>query len=140
MTNGVFVTDDSNLRGGKLDEADLEILRSVQTGAGIPITSAGQLHELALAADRKMRCLQDLCRSMTRAQADFIYKLRVTEGYSWRAVARNCYENKLFTRWPKSDWWPPSNQIMGIALCQAAAGVYNKEPGDRPRHWYLVDM
>ncbi|MBU0846725.1 hypothetical protein KKH23_06000 [Patescibacteria group bacterium] len=63
---------------------------------------------------------------MTLGQAKAVRVLRVDKGYSWRAVAEACYE----LGWGK--WSPPSNQIMGMALCERAAQLlgedYEKEP------------
>lgn len=61
---------------------------------------------------------------MTKERAEFIRKLRVDEDYTWREVAWACNE-----AWD-GDW--DSNQIMGMALCEEAAKLfdenYRKEP------------
>jgi len=67
---------------------------------------------------------------MTKEQAEFVRKLRVDERYSWRAVARRCYGNHRFRDWSK--WDPPSNQIMGMALCERAAVMYGEDYEKEP--------
>ncbi|MBW2649234.1 MAG: hypothetical protein JRC53_05390 [Deltaproteobacteria bacterium] len=63
---------------------------------------------------------------MTKEQAEVVRKLRVEEGYSWRAIAHACYD----LGW--GHWSPPSNQIVGMAICERAAQFfgedYKKEP------------
>ncbi len=54
-------------------------------------------------------------------QARIIWVLRVEEKCSWRAIAEVCYN----LGWAK--WSPPSNQIMGMALCQRAAQLLGED-------------
>lgn len=124
----VFVTNDKAVhQGGTLSSADKEILESVKTGEGmIIIDSAEQLQEMAKAAAARFEEFKELCSPMELWQARVIQVLRCEEGCSWRAVAERCYK----LGWGK--WFPPSNQIMGMALCQRAAQLlgedYEKEP------------
>ena len=124
----VFVTEDKAMhQGAILSSADKEILESVKTGEGmITIESVEQLKEMAKAASERFDEFKELCSPMTLGQAKAVRVLRVDKGYSWRAVAEACYE----LGWGK--WSPPSNQIMGMALCERAAQLlgedYEKEP------------
>jgi len=124
----VFVTEDKAMhQGAILSSADKEILESVQTGEGmITIESVEQFQEMAKAASERFDEFKELCSPMTLEQAKVVRMLRVDKGYSWRAVAEACYE----LGWGK--WSPPSNQIMGMALCERAARLlgeaYEKEP------------
>ncbi len=124
----VFVTDDKAVyQGGILSSADKEILESVKTGEGIIIIeSAEQLQEMAKAGAARFEEFKKLCSSMELWQAKVIQVLRCEEGCSWRAIAERCYK----LGWGK--WYPPSNQIMGMALCRRAAQLldedYRKEP------------
>ena len=124
----VFVTDDKAIRKGvRISKADAEILQSVQSGEGlITIKSVEELQEMAKAAAERFDEFKELCSPMTLVQAKAVRKLRVEEGCSWRAVAEICYK----LGWGK--WSPPSNQIMGMALCWRAAQLlgedYEKEP------------
>jgi len=128
----VFITEDKGIRKtGEVDPTDMEIIKSAKTGEGIiQIKSKEQLMALAKAASDTFDYFREQARKMTKEQAEFIRRLRVDEGYSWRAVARRCYGNHRFRDWPK--WGPPSNQIMGMALCERAAEFfgedYRKEP------------
>jgi hypothetical protein len=118
----VFVTDDKGLRQPKvLSQTDMEIMKEVQGGGGIPIKSLDELKELARAAGERFDEFEKLCDGMTLEQAEVVRKLRVEKGYSWRAVAQACYD------WGWGEWYPPSNQIMGMALCERAAEFFNED-------------
>jgi len=124
----VFVTEDKALReGGKLGKGDKEIVESIKAGEGlITIESIEQFQEMAKAAAERLEEFKELCSPMELWQARIVRILRVEENCSWRAVAESCYK----LGWGK--WSPPSNQIMGMALCQRAAQLlgedYEKEP------------
>jgi hypothetical protein len=57
----------------------------------------------------------------TPARAAEVRRLRVDDGCSWRAVAHECFDS-----W-QGTWSPPSNQLMGMALCEVAARVHDEE-------------
>ncbi|MBA7506585.1 hypothetical protein ES706_05277 [subsurface metagenome] len=124
----IFVTDDKAIhQGAILSSTDKEILESVKTGEGmITIESVEQLQDMAKQAAERLEEFKELCSPMTLAQAQAVRKFRVEYGFSWRAIAEACYK----LGWGK--WLPPSNQIMGMALCERAAGFfsedYDKEP------------
>jgi len=122
-----FVCDDRRILGGRIDPIDQEILESVKTGEGlITIKSVEELEELARAAFEKFDAFYLYAKGqMNHEQAQFVRKLRAGEGYSWRAVARRCHGNHRFGRWRK--WDPPSNQIVGMALCQRAAEMFGED-------------
>jgi len=129
----IFVTNDQQIhRKGKLDPTDMEILKSVKTGGGtITIKSVEELKALAKAASDKFDAYSlYVMEHMTKEQAEFVRRLRVDEGYSWRAVARRCYGNHRFRGWGR--WDPPSNQIMGMALCERAALMYGEDYEKEP--------
>jgi len=116
----------------KLASADRSIIESAATGEGlIEITSVEQLMELAQMAGERFKGFQAMVLAlMEKEHAEFVRKLRVDEGYSWRAVADTCY-----IEWGGDafeEWDPPSNQLMGMALCEHAAEFfdehYMKEP------------
>ena len=124
----VFVTDDKAIhQGAILSSADKEILESVKTGEGmITIESVEQLQEIAKAAAERFEEFREFCSPMELWQARIVRVLRVEVKCSWRAIAEACYK----LGWGK--WSPPSNQIMGMALCRRAAQLlgedYEKEP------------
>ncbi|MBA7553571.1 hypothetical protein ES705_46164 [subsurface metagenome] len=124
----VFVTEDKAMhQGAILSSADKEILESVKTGEGmITIESVEQLQEMAKAASERFDEFKELCSPMTLEQAKVVRRLRVDKGYSWRAVAEACYE----LGWGK--WSPPSNQIMGMALCERAAQLLGENYEEIP--------
>ena len=124
----VFVTEDKAMhQGATLSSADKEILESVKTGEGlVTIESIEQLRDMAKAASERFEEFKELCSPMELWQARIIRILRVEKGCSWRAIAEVCHN----LGWGK--WSPPSNQIMGMALCERAAQLlgedYEKEP------------
>ena len=123
-----FVTNDQTIhRKGKLDPTDMEILKSAKTGEGlITIKSMEEIEELGKAACEKFDAYRTfVSQHMTKEQAEFVRKLRVDESYSWRAVARRCYGNRRFLGWLK--WDPPSNQLMGMSLCERAAEIHGED-------------
>jgi len=127
----IFVTDDKRVReSGKMDESDRQILEEAKTGKGIPIINKEQFMALAKALSDTFKYYQKQCKErMTKEQAEFIRRLRVEEGFSWRSVARACH-TQSWKEWEK--WEPPSSQPMGMALCERAAKFfkedYMKEP------------
>lgn len=76
---------------------------------------------LARAAERvHADCLRLAKRLMTKERARAIRRLRKKLVYSWRAIASATYDEWGMRGTPDA-WAPPSNQIMGMALCEAAA-------------------
>ncbi len=103
----------------------------MQTGDGlIEIKSVEQFKALAQAASDRFEGLGEIVKVMTHDQALFIRMLRVDKGYTWRAVAEACYEQN-WEGYDREQWTPPSNQLMGMALCEKAAeffGEHYKQP------------
>jgi hypothetical protein len=133
----IFVTDDSSVhKKGKLDQTDEAILKEVQSGGGVVIQSVEQFKALAEGLTAAFDGCTELChRYMTKEQAEYIRKLRVDEGYSWRAVARACHDLKW---WPPDGYWDrvPSAQPMGMALCEVAADFFGEDYMCEPWNWY----
>ncbi len=120
----VFVTEDRGIKQPcKLDPTDIEILRSAEGGRGVVLKSTQELQGMAEAACATFEDFREQARQMTKDQVALVRKLRIELGYSWRAVARACHEQK----WPGWEWNPPSNQIMGMALCERAAQLYGED-------------
>ena len=70
--------------------------------------------------------------TLTRQQAEFVRRLGVDEGYTWRAIAQACYEAWDVARDPP-DWWSiPSNQYIGMLLCKAAAEQFGEDHTSGP--------
>jgi len=86
----LFVTDDSSIhKKQRLDPSDMEILEEVKTGEGLITISAEELKKLAEAAANTFKECQEMVEPMTKEQAEVVRKLRVEEGYSWRAIAHH---------------------------------------------------
>lgn len=116
----IFITNDKY--DGKIHETDKKILDSVKTGEGtIAIKSREQLFELARSAQHLYNHFGVIIEPiLTEERAREIKRLRITEKYSWRALAAECH-----SKWPNATWQPPSNQLAGMQLCAIAAKLLN---------------
>lgn len=128
MTDATFVTGDSGLlgKGVKIHPTDAEVIESAKTGEGLITVTPEMLDDLANAARETWDEFSSLAATITPEQAAFVRKLRVDDGWSWRGVAQECYN-----AW-NGDWQPPSNQIMGMALCEAAAKHFSEDYMQEP--------
>lgn len=81
-----------------------------------------QLMELAkLAKERKLEFDVIACAGMTMQRAMRIKKLRVT--HSWRALAF-----AVAMEWgAEAMWYPATNQLVGMALCECAATMLKED-------------
>jgi hypothetical protein len=150
----VFVTDDSYLRpDGNIDPDDQRVLDQAGADGDLVVLSSrealeqmskelaaeeeppprqtpidrGSMDELGHAATKRMAVLTaEIDLTMTQPRAIFVRRLRCRERASWRKVARQYY--LLYG----GDWEPPSNQIAGMALCQAAASFFDQSPRQAP--------
>lgn len=147
----IFVTNDYWMRmGGILDPSDqkcldeagpevqmvslleaIEMMRAQgieqaepQPGAAQRAAALESMREKAGQADKASRALvTDL---LDTEKARFVRIMRCEKRCSWRAVAASCAEE-----WD-ADWFPPNNQIVGMALCERAAEVLGEDPGQLP--------
>lgn len=119
-------------QGKKLDPADQAFRAAAETGEGlVKIESKEQLMELAHMAKERMEEFQLIVREIvTPERAELIRNLRVNEDYSWRALAAECH--KQFNGEVIPGWHPASNQLMGMALCEAAAKYFNEDHRNDP--------
>jgi len=70
---------------------------------------------------------------MTERQAINIRVLRTKWHYSWRGVARAAFGRVLSKEWEAWQlWYPSSNQLMGMALCQRAAEYFGENYREPP--------
>lgn len=89
----------------------------------------GDLQTLAEAAKATHDSFQDIVKDMTEEQAEFIRHWRCGEnGGTWRWVAERAYEAEFFG----ASWSSPSNQLMGMALCEKAASFFDEDYMSRP--------
>ncbi len=126
----VVITSREMLR--QLEEGEPEKYRqlhvSVEKRAGVPLTFE-QFLEYATKADDRMEEFTQLVQGMTPKQAAVVRKVRVERHMTWRAVARTFH--KLGWR-NLRGWDPPSNQIMGMALCEKAAQFFQESYREPP--------
>lgn len=101
--------------------------KEMEKKAGKPLTFE-ELVELGRKADERMQEFTDLVRSLTPGQAVEVRHWRVDEHMTWRRVARAAYLEGWFHR----SWEPPSNQIMGMALCERAALIHSENYIEAP--------
>lgn len=118
-----FVTEDSSLpdKDAKIHPADAEVIASAKTGEGLIALTPEMLEDLAQAARETWGEFGSFAATITSEQAAFVRKLRVDDGWTWRGVAQECHD-----AW-NGDWQPPSNQIMGMALCEVAAKHFGED-------------
>jgi hypothetical protein len=140
------VTDDLYMRTpGIVDPADQEILRpglrvvsslellevlrkmpeSERPPEPVPgffeLTPDG-LREMQRAAGRTSSVFSVYAmKTMTDSRAQEVRDLRCERRHSWRALAAECHR-----RW-EGPWEPPSNQLMGMALCEQAATMLGED-------------
>ncbi len=91
------------------------------------IVTLEKLKELAaLARERKLEFDVIACAGMSYQRALRIRELR--SQLSWRGVAVETY-----AEWGADALWePPTNQLAGMALCEAAAHVLQEDPHKFP--------
>ncbi|MGH2350473.1 MAG: hypothetical protein ACRDI2_11465 [Chloroflexota bacterium] len=81
---------------------------------GLHQLSPSDVHDLVGASAATWQHFrQEAAAAMTDERAAYVRKLRVDRKYTWRSVARACSG-----AW-RQDWG--SNQIAGMAVCEAAA-------------------
>lgn len=97
---------------------------SVKKGFTV-IRSIGELEKLAEIANETKSSFDKICGHMTKEHADCVRKARVDLCLSWRSVAELCYESPLFANFER--WAPPSNQLMGMSLCEKAAPYFGED-------------
>lgn len=87
------------------------------------------IEDLAKKAARTHRGFQAQCKKMTIEQARIVKSFRADQGCTWRAVAERCHE-----LWGEEweSWFPTSNQLMGMALCETAARLLGEDPDLEP--------
>lgn len=106
----VFLTNDRKVNAKEIKE--------LTSGEKIKITPEMAVELGKQVAARFEEFRSQVLLTMTLERAGFVRRLRCEGSYSWRAVARACH-----TEW-NGDWHPPTNQIMGMALCERAAQLF----------------
>ena len=148
--------------GGQLDSTDREILKEASQNGGFPVRviniremfesmqktdpnkfkrfrkemekkegrklTYADLVELGRKANERQVEFAAVVSGMTLGQAAQVRSWRVDGRMTWRRVARAAYGEGWYDR----DWWPPANQIMGMALCEKAALLFNENYREDP--------
>ena len=92
--------------------------------------SVEEITELAQAAGESHREITEVVKAkMNRPDAQRIRHLRCVEGHSWRSVAGITYMEWGCTF---DDWYPATNQIAGVALCEVAAAMLGEDARKEP--------
>ncbi len=133
-----------HVKGSTLAEADIELLEAAKRGAAETLhlpsgfaASLGMPDDTEFAAPKMVIheiswvFLQDTARieriyNFTRRHAEMVRRLRVKHQYSWRAIAETCHQV-----W-RGDWDPPSNQMIGMGICAAAARQFGEDSNEPP--------
>ena len=101
-------------------EADRQVALDAAEGRGHVIRSMDELKELMEAARKTHEAFKKIGnRLMNQHRAAYVKNLR-ENGHSWRSIAQECYDSWRVND-TENEWWPPSNQIMGMVLCEIAA-------------------
>lgn len=100
---------------------------------GKPLTM-GKIVELAVQGDKKKKAYDGHVKAMmTKGQAIQVRVWRTNEHYTWRAVARAAFGMVISEQWAGwTPWSPPSNQLMGMALCERAAQLLGENSEKLP--------
>jgi len=125
-----FVTNDSRMSHGKLHDDDLRVLAEAGRGEG-RVVKPEELATLAEAAASTWRAAQtDAARVLTPGggMAQIIRRLRCEEGYTWRAVAAAV--SRVDHPSGLKSW--VLAQLLGQALCEAAAAELGEDPNAAP--------
>lgn len=114
------------------DQAQVDLARGQYAGEVVAITSKEQLLEFMRAARERFAGFRESpwVRDMARDRALEVRRMRAEELRSWRSVAARAWE--LWGGAADEDWSPPSNQLMGIALCERAAALLGEDPKTTP--------
>ena len=106
-----------------------ELKKEMENHAGslIPL-SFDELVELSRKGNERLDEFEGIVAPMNLGQAAQVRHWRVDNHMTWRSVSRAAYEEGFFL----SDWDPPSNQLMGMALCNKAAQVFDENYREEP--------
>lgn len=135
----ILVSDDKNLAkpvADKLGEGDKALLKEIEKGVlakgAYAIKTTDELMAMCRAAGARKKGFNKLCERIIdgESKAKMIKMLRCEEGGTWRWVAERAYELLLGEAEP--EWYPPSNQLMGMALCERAAAILGEDPNVYP--------
>lgn len=114
-----LLTEDQRLEPGSAEVAALT------EGPFLVIKSPEQFMALAEAARATKDAFDETARKlMSIDRARVLRSLRGSS--SWREIAAAAHA------WRWGEWNPPTNQLMGMALCEAAARMLGEDPAADP--------
>jgi len=103
-----------------------EMLRTEAEKRGLVSLSKEQFINLSDMASDRYKDFEQQFAVMPNYIADIVRAWRVDEHYTWRRVAHAAADNMSF-RLIFRKWYPPSNQLVGMALCDRAARVLGED-------------
>jgi len=96
----------------------------------VTITSMKQIKGISQSASNRYEKFYRLAKKrMTPEQAALVRTMRLGWGFTWRSVARYCWEQN-WRMW--RSWQPVSNQLMGMAICRRAAEIFGENFREPP--------
>lgn len=104
-----------------------EVRKTMEKQTGKPLTF-NDLVELAREGGERMMEFTELAKGMTLGEAVQVRTWRIERHMTWRSVARAAF----LEGWYNRSWWPPSNQIMGMTLCDKAAQFFQENFREPP--------
>ena len=109
---------------GELDKDDVTPVRQADPESGLIELGPDEIQTLAKLAGEAGGIFdkQAMRHVASHKRAMQVRRLRCKLHYSWRLVAQECHNN-----WMVADWSPPSNQIMGMSLCEHAAKTLGED-------------
>ena len=120
-----MLTDESRYAGGRLTDADRDVLRAAETSEGLIRLTPDILQVLMEAAAATYTAFeQEIAGLMTPERAAQVRKWRVEDGGTWRWVA-----GQASAAWG-TDWG--TNQLAGMCLCRAAADMLGEDANEAP--------
>ena len=99
----------------------------IEKQAGKPLTPE-ELIKFFQLADKRMSEFTGLVKGMTLGQAVQVRLRRVDGHMTWRRVTRAAY----LKGWFNQGWGPPSNQLLGMSLCEKAAMFFKENFREPP--------
>lgn len=121
----------------KTTEADDDFLKAATTGAGLIPLTPELLKELGEAAMKTKDSFDEIAKRLISSvdEANRVKHWRCFDGGgggTWRYVAACAHAHYYTKEYDFTDWYPASNQLMGMALCETAASVLGEDASESP--------
>jgi len=104
-----------------------EFQKQQESQVGGALTIA-EIAELASGGDERKQIYDEyVALALTERQATQIRVWRTRWYYSWRGIARAAFGRVISKEWGAWRlWYPPTNQVMGMSLCDRAARYFGE--------------